>query len=293
MAIYYPHKQTALILLVCVLAIGGTWFYVRSQSSYGDGQKADTVTLNVDRGLIVSASSTPPTDWQKDFFGAGGSTVTTLNSSKTKQVDEGPLTITDQMGREFFTKYIQLRQANLLGNKDIVDQTSQDLVTATINASAPRVYSSADIRIIDISKGDYLERYSQSITDIINTYGFERGESSILQEFNKTSDARVLKNIDPIIKVYKQMVASLLSTQVPAAMQDNHLSILNSVSAIESAAEDLRHADTDAVRTLSGIGKHVKGVTKLLDTIVVVNNELSRYNIEMDFNPNVWDVMFR
>ena len=101
MAANYPHKQTIIIGAVCIIAIAAVAFYVYGKNT-SDSDLSIQPSINNENDTLSTS-----TDWRKDFF---TSTTTAISKLASTSDQNGPLTLTAEMSRDFFSRYIQLKQ---------------------------------------------------------------------------------------------------------------------------------------------------------------------------------------
>ena len=205
MAIFYPRKQTVIIFVVCLLAVWGVAYYASGNAS----ATRKTTDHVLDVGDVSTNIETSPIsnsdDWQKQFIDNTAKNSAAPSSKKTGSAEKTtPQTMTDKLGQQLFASYMQLSQANLLNNKDVVSQTAGDLVESQINTNPTKTYTLSDLPILSTMDKSILNNFSISVGQIMESYPIKKSESAIMQSYLTDNDAKVLKSIDPIIKAYKK-----------------------------------------------------------------------------------------
>ena len=293
MSAFYPRKQTVVIAITCFIAVAGVAYYARRNIPAASAQQAiledNAVTVEPSTADIVqsaaSTASSTGTDWRKQFTDAsitGSYETASGNSSPSEKT--APLTMTDKLGQELFTRYMELKQANLLNDPDVVNQTASDLVTASVGSAQSRSYTESDIPIIPASDGKSLSAFASAVEQTVELYDATESESSIMSEYLNNSDPSVLKRIDPIIATYKRIIAGLLSIPTPQSMSTYEIGLINSYSSLEFAAEALRATDTDIVRGIAGVSAHVSGVDQLTSSLLSMQGALDQQGVSFILN---------
>jgi len=278
MTFTYPSKQTLVILVVCVIAVGAAWLYVDAQS--GASKSAPAPTITADDSASVSLQISTSTDWRKQFIDtSSSSSVTGSTSSKasTGSSDEN-LTLTDQFGREVFEKYTELKQAGLASNPSVVQATGNELANSSVFTSmAPQTYAAKDIKIIPNVDAASVRQYINLVAVIFSTAPTSNEAEIALGSLN-SGDTSGLKQIDPNIASYTQIIASLRALPVPQSLVSAHLNIVNGFSTALFSSQNLRVSDVDPVRGIIGIRTYLAaadiihtGVEALRDAVVSLN----------------------
>jgi len=225
----------------------------------------------------IDTTSLP--DWRKSF---ADSAKTTDIKAKTAAPEK--LTQTDILGRAFFTRFAELKQANLLNNTDIVNQSADDLVTANLQTTPQKTYFASDLHIIKSSNITDLNKFSSAVALAIDSYSATKSEADIMQEYFANSDAKVLLGLDPIIKAYKKLTVTLLAIPTPQSLSNQQLAIINAASALQFSAESLRASDTDTVRGMAGVTAHVDAVAAMIDGLTNMQDALDANNVSFDYD---------
>ena len=283
MSIFYPRKQTVVISLICIALVS-----IVAYRTYGRTPAASKHDILADPGPVataavdmeaLSASTTPgiASDWRKQFIDASVSGAYPAPSGKAAApVSPEPLTMTDKLGRDFFTRYIQLKQANLLSDQSVVDQTTGDLVTANVASVQPKTFTEKDLTITPVSNGTSLSTFSDAVARTVELYDAKESEATIMQDYMNTEDPSVLARLDPIIATYRKIISGLLSIPTPSSVSHDEVALVNSFSALEFSAEAMRATDTDSIRGISGVSAHVNGLTQLIDSLFAIQSDLQR-----------------
>lgn len=273
MAKVYPRPQTLLIFVLCLIVVGTTAFYMNGwtfKNRVAFDQKSSLNPISIGNQAPISAS----TDWQKQFYdGKTDSQAFKPAKAATKVVlKEEPLTPTDQVGRNFFTKYVQLRQAGLNNDSQSVTAAVNQVIAEGIaSVPTPKVYSDKDIHVVNESP-IVIKTYAEDLLNILKSSMPATNESEIALNAYEKGDMSALKDLDPIIASYKAGLNRLLSTPVPQSLAGYHLDLVNGLSMQIFNAQSLRRSDTDPVTGLAAINLEVKSLQAISTAVANMQN---------------------
>lgn len=286
MASFYPHKQTVIISIVCILAVGAAAYRTyESTTSTSDHLALQAPTIATTSINTIQTND----DWKKQFLTDYGSRSISATSSKTRLSDP---TLTDRFGQTIFTNYLELRQANLLNNDKLVNQATENTITSSINTVRPKTYTATDVRTTT-DTATSRAAYSATIVDVISMYDFKTGEADILQEYISGNDPQTLHRLDPITARYKQMTSSLLSTPVPASLIKGHVQLLNAVGNLGAASAQLRVSDTDTMQGLVGVALHTQGAQGMINAMKTLHEAFVANGTDFAPDQSIFNVMLK
>ena len=122
-----PRPQTVLIFLICSITVGMVALSVYGWPNFGKFSYSNNTIAQIPAPITATASDFGgQNDWQKQFFendktGAYKATEKTTAKPAAKNL---PLTATDLLGRNFFTKYVELRQSGLSSDAKAVNNAA-------------------------------------------------------------------------------------------------------------------------------------------------------------------------
>ncbi|MDE2040886.1 MAG: hypothetical protein KGI59_00665 [Patescibacteria group bacterium] len=288
MAISYPRMQTVIVFVVSLSAVIGTEYYVKSQSYDGNAAHDQVAALAALPTATSSVIDSPEfKDWREQFSGAG----TGGSSQKTKKgasANTPPqLTETDKLGRDLFTKYVQLKQANLLNNPDVINQTTGDIVTSNLIVTPPKTYVFSDLHVSTQNSASALAAYSAAVARVLQSYPVPKSSSEIMNQYLSSNDPKVLSALTPIVSNEKKMLAGLLAIPVPSSLVTDHLNMVNALATLLFGSEGMQASNTDTVRALSGVSAHSTGAGAMLDTIGTLQKDLADAAAPLKFDQTV------
>ena len=293
MEIFYPRKQTAIIFVICAATVFGAAYSVKSGAQPSSNRQIpDAVSVTSPASNDTATAVSANEDWKKQFLDNNSGTNGKGTTKQAKAADNKPLTSTDLLGRDMMARYVDLQQANLLSDKTVVDQTAQDLIISHVKTDAEKIYTENDIALTADVGASSLTDFSRAVTAAIDAYKVKQTESQVVSAYLTNSDPSVLSGLDPIISSYKRLLASLLVIPVPQTMKSNQLALINSISALESAAETLRATDIDPVQGLGGVSVHMDGLQQLTQALTDIHEALAAANISFNLDSDTLNMLF-
>ncbi|MCL5781950.1 MAG: hypothetical protein M1459_01160 [Patescibacteria group bacterium] len=280
MARLYPRKSTVFFsVLLAVLVIGFSWYSRFGQNgkvSYKAGQNA-----LAEKPYDYHVTSAADNSWQKKFLaGDASSTVKyKTNVSATQSAKDEPLTMTDQLGREFLVKFMQMQQAGLVTDEKTIGNVTDQLIAESINnAPIPKRLTIDSIKVVDIPDYQIFSNYANSVSNIMANYMPRENEADIAENALSNDDMSVLTKIDPIIAAYEKSENALRALPVPKGLAQFHLDLMNGINIQIFNAKALRHVDTDPVLALGALNFELTGLQSINDSV----NNIRQYYTSMN-----------
>lgn len=275
MAKLYPHKQTVIIFLVCFIFVSAMVWYSRGpnapETQYGQ------------RGVAVApasideiATTTTPSDWQKQFFGAATTSIK-LSAKNNTPTAKTPLTITNEVGRNVFTQYANLKQSGLIKDSAIVNSAMSGVITqAFSNSEKPKVYSMKDIVVSQNGSVAKLKEYGNAVGAVFQTYAPTQDDAALALAGMQEKDPAYKEKIGANIVRYQAMLTRFLSIPAPVSISKYHLQLINDASSMVFIAGALQVSKTDPVRAINGLKMYstqypliMKNVASIMNTIAL------------------------
>ncbi len=277
MAKNYPRLQTVIIFIVCVIAVAFFYAYARENNG-GQTAQATADNIQLTGNDNASSANANPTDipvnsdWQKQFLASGSGSNVAYKSSGTAAKTKTPVqTLTDKVSQDFFTQVWQIHQAGLDSDTGTLDTVSSNFADQVAAAAAPTVYSAKDMKISADESSGAIALYAKNLMMALKK--IPTGDAAtIANDALSGSNSSSLKNIDPIVVGYKQVLASLRAIPVPQSFSGYHLNITNAISTLLFNAAALRKADVDPVRGLGAISIYIQGMQQLSSALDDLQN---------------------
>lgn len=201
--------------------------------------------------------------------------------AETANAKKEALTQTDLVARDFFARYMELNQAGLAGDS----QSQADLIGQVLKngmvLSTPKLYAQKDILVSADDSAAAIKRYGNEVGAIFKKYSNPnaRNEVVIAKESVEAEKPEALKEIDPIITTYKNIVTNLLKVSAPQSLAENHLKLVNSLSTLLFCAESLRKIDKDAVAGIQGTSLWLGAATDLNQSFITLKSSFTSNGI--------------
>ena len=285
MAIFYPHKQTIIIVTVCALLVGGTAYYVYGQKAPTKNGSVEPIVVKESLRSTENTAGTASDEWKKQFFAAETSSgATKIQATAETLQSEGPLTLTDRVGRNFFTNYVRLQQGNLIGNEQALQNAANYTIEETVaSAPQPKTYTSADIRI---SSDDAvaIRAYGNAVASAFATYAPRSDAITIAVTAFENGNTAALVTIDSIILGYQKTISAILAIPTPPAIALYHLGLINGLSAGLYIAQGLRAAENDPMQGLVALGIYGTAQEMLRGSLKNIRDYFNTHSIVFSTN---------
>ncbi len=265
----YPNRQTLIIAVICLGAVSATLLYIRPEllsqkSSWKNLEVKPKTVIDTDKNLIELAES----DWKKAFDLTSSTTDLT---SKDK-----PLTITDQLGRDFFTKYVELRQNNLTTDDQSVAQAMDQTINSAMNiAPKAKTYSLTNIKINTSYTNDSLHVYGNTIGSIFAKNAPRVDPTLIASQALEQENSEVLDKLKPIVNSYDKLIKDIIITSVPAPLASYHLDLINSLSSMLFVSQELQYIISDPIRGVMALNQYVLAKENISKSLLNTNTYLN------------------
>jgi len=266
MALSYPHRQTIIIGVVCLVAIAAVAFYTqRNKAETNETLGVQASAKENTQDVTLNATST---NWQKDFFTVSTSTKSTQISKSGNATSS---TLTDTIGKDFFTQFMVLKQAGKTTDQEsIKNAMDQTIAKAAASAVQPEIYSLGNIKISADTSLSAIHTYANTVGSILLTYVSRENPTEIAMDALDSQNMDELKGIDPIISGYQKTINELLLVNVPQDLTSSHVGIINGLSILLYVSQGLRHIQEDSMQSMISLGLYTTGQdtlrASLLDT---------------------------
>jgi hypothetical protein len=282
-------RKNTLLIFTAFLLVGGSFVFAEYRNKQA---KSIYSSEKIQQGLAVSAideinssakdidiDGDGSKDWEEILVGSNPNdpkskpdqTKAGVTGDITKSTPE-KLEPIDVVSRDFFARYMELRQIGA-----VKDKTSQDeLVARTIGnmkVSNPAEYTVSDISITPDESKESLVSYGKEVGNIFRKFTISsRNEAVIVKESMEKENPEILKEIDPIISSYKSILNALVKVSVPKSMSSLHLDLVNSMNGSLFIAQSFRDSGNDAIKGIQAISHFSNIQVKLFNSITSINS---------------------
>ncbi len=190
------------------------------------------------------------------------------------------LTQTDVLAREVFTGYMALKQNNLLGTqeqKDFIEKITSNSLSFELDT---QYLTLNDLNIISTSNNESFQKYADELKLILSKFPELRDDNIILKEALDTNSLKKLEEIKSNIIFYEKLIDDLIKTEVPSALQNKHLNLINSFKKIISNTEQMIQVFTDPILALVGAKQYYNTSLETLMISAEIGEFFKRNNIK-------------
>lgn len=279
MPLFYPHKQTGIIFIVCTICVLGTIWYVKR----GDAniQKTSEIVYNKQNTNVTPIGSifASTTEWQKQFFASPNTNDTKTSLANTQNTKE-PETVTGLFGKKFFEQYMLLKQNDLTEDptaiKAVIDKNMSDLVS-----TAPQAQT-YDIRnVLTTQNSEVVDDrvYANIVGEILSSYLPRKDAAIIATEALEKNDPSMIKEVESISSSYSVMLKKLLATPAPKTLSTNHLNLINAVSAMVFVSQGMSKVFSDPIQSMIALAVYEKSFASLQNALLDLKYNFSQKSI--------------
>ena len=278
-----PSAKNFILIATAVLIILGAFVVSKYQNDANVAQQQQVATLN--KAIMTATTSIQNSlvayegNWQKSLSGTLGASSTWATGKATPV--QNNLTATDLFSRDLFSKYAEYQKAGVNFNDPQIQQqiTNQVLADGTYIAT-PKVYTTKDIVITPDNSLLSVKRYVNSVVTIVKSNTTVHSyEPDIVQNSLNTKNPDLLKQLDPIIASYQNILKNFIATPAPSALTKIHVDLVNAMSEIVFADQSLAKVYSDGITSLAGLSAYQKGVLDLSNAITEIGQYLKSANI--------------
>ena len=276
MAKYYLHKQTIAIAIVCLLAVSATAGYVYVKPAPPMAENQIIPEVNSNSQISVGTS----TDWKQQFFSISSSTLSLNSNSSSSLESNKPLTLTDTVGRDFFARYIELKQNNLDTNQQLVQGViDQTIANAQTGATQGKVYTLSDLNLSSDTSSDSIKKYGNLVASVLIKYSPSKSAADVAYSAFNDSNMSELSQIDSIVTSFNTISGLLIKVPVPQPLASNHLDLINQISAMATISQSLRNIEGDPMQSIVALGSYDKTQVNIISYLLNIKTYLVKNNI--------------
>ena len=199
--------------------------------------------------------------------------VTNVSAGNSGTFDE--TTLTAQMARDLFSRYLLIANKSGGPTTDDADQIATQVLTSpSYTQSSGAVYVASNIKIISQTDQTTVRTYYQNLSQKMSARAPSTPGNpiTILNKALQTESDSDLSKIEPFIVAYKGVVSDLTTISVPADATAVHLALLNAYSNLLSDTQAMRQALVDPVKAIAAINQYEKHYTDMQNALLNINN---------------------
>ncbi len=281
--------KNIVFIFVAILLVGGSFVYAEYRNKQAENiYVAPEITNSIDRSAQdIDTDGDGMRDWEEILVGTdpkdpkskgskGSSASPVKDVTKTAAEKLEPI---DVISREFFARYMELRQLGISDDK----YSQQELVQKTVDSlpsAAAKPYVMSEIKVKADNSKEAVKQYGNEMIDVFKKYVVSsRNEGLIVKDALQKSDPEILKELDPVVESYKNIVNALLKIEVPRSMDILHLELLNSVNSILFVMQSFRAALTDPISGLNAVSQYMLVTQKFASALQAIQSYLTYLGI--------------
>lgn len=290
------NQKVLVTLIVCIGIIGAVFVISKKDSVKTTGAeiKNQNLLATIDKTSDMDSDGDGLKDWEEQLIGTNPKNKDTdgdgtsdgdeisqnrdpkkagpndKNSTESlitgaTQLNTSATTLTEQVSKEFFSRYIAAKQQNSnFTQKDAVT-IAQSVIQNVYVAPTLRIYTKSDIYTTNDVSAESKKRYAQALADAINKNSPKNSGSELIlfaQALQDQKESDLIK-LDVIIKGYKGLVADTVKITVPLNAVADHLIYLNTLSAIQDDITNMRLILTDPIKAYAAFSNYQRDTIKL------------------------------
>jgi hypothetical protein len=229
------------------------------------------------------------TDWEKTLLSLSTSSIeaqiSTLQAESTKS--EEKLTPTDRFSRDFFSRYIELKESGTAIDENTGITLINELLSQDYGeAQADTFYTEADISVSKSSAAPELRKYGNNLGAIFQIplpEGYEN-EIAVIERIGAGERPEDFDKLALNIERYESMREKILDLSVPFALKNVHLAIINSLSAMIDGIQGVILIQTDPVGATERVMRYEDGLTALPLVLESLKNHLKASGVAFSRN---------
>jgi hypothetical protein len=263
-----PSKKIISVGIICVGAIISVVVFTKKPFI---SLATNTSPIETTGNAIIYDTN----DWQRILDKRDTGTTTDITRSASAKTYENEGTQTDQIAKDFLSQYLALKQ----NNREVTAEEATIIAQNTLNSAeytdtGAVQYTAKNIVISDDTSKESAQKYMNAGIAMLNTYSNAKykNELTILDQATKSGKESDLKQLDPIIKNYKGMIAESLSMPVPKDAVTAHLEMVNAISNVLSSAEGMRVTFSDPVRSFASVSRYKQYVLGVNNALIGLSN---------------------
>jgi hypothetical protein len=197
-----------------------------------------------------------------------------------EQLEE--LTATDQLAREFFATYIQLKQMNAL-DTELEEKMIDSMLEKTIineDFKQKNIYTKNDIKIIT-DDFENIKKYRDGFKKIFFNNPKQEYELFIVKNAVDNNKPEELKKLDLSLELIQKILIEYLNLEVPQEISDKHLQMINLLNNLHGNIKIMRNVFTDAMGAMINANLFFENETELLSISTDIGLYFKNYNLEL------------
>jgi serine/threonine protein kinase len=277
--------KNIVFIILAILLVGGSFVFAEYRNKQAkDVYVAPEVVSGIDRtSQDIDTDSDGTRDWEEILLGTDPKDPKSKpDASKTNTTAVKDVTVTqkelepiDLVSREFFARYMELRQTGLSAN----EASQQELIERTVNGiklNEAKPYLATEIKVRTDNSTESVKRYGNDIASVFKKYAIQsRNEGVIAKDALEKNDPKILEELDPVIASYRNIVNGILAVETPQITSTMHLDLLNGMNSALFVAQSFRKSSIDPIAGLQAASQYLSSGYKVLDAMTALKGYLT------------------
>ncbi|MDQ5893047.1 MAG: hypothetical protein QG640_57 [Patescibacteria group bacterium] len=276
--------KNIVFILVAILLVGGSFVFAeyRNKNAENIYVAPEVVSATDKSAQDVDTDGDGMKDWEEILTGtnpndpkskekpiASASIIKDITQQTAEKIE--PI---DALSREFFARYMELRQLGISDDK----YNQQDLIQKTID-SIPLIqakpYLISEIKVKADNSKEAVKQYGNEMTAVFKKYVVSsRNEGLIVKDALQKDNPEILKELDPVVESYKNIVNGLLKIEAPQSMVIMHLDLVNAMNSTLFMMQSLRKATVDPLAGIEAAGQWPVVEKRFFDSLRAIQSYL-------------------
>ncbi|PIQ91817.1 MAG: hypothetical protein COV70_01900 [Parcubacteria group bacterium CG11_big_fil_rev_8_21_14_0_20_39_22] len=177
---------------------------------------------------------------------------------------EEDLTMTDKFSRELFAEYAGAKQAGDFTYGNYYDILYKN-IEETATTPPQKTYSRDDLTILITGNKAVIKDYGNKLGKIIGSPPIHRVEHELVIFNNAaaTENPKILEEYNLVLENYASVRDEILSLPVPDGTADDHLILVNSLTAIIDGIAEMKMLLSDPVQAVVGLKLYISAAENL------------------------------
>lgn len=276
--------KNIVFIFLAILLVGGSFVFAeyrnRQAKSIYKAPEVSASSLDTSAQYIDTDGDGVP-DWEEVLVGTNPNDPKSKSTKATSTPTIKDLTKTtekldpiDVVSREFFARYMELRQLGISSDK----LNQQELAQKTIDSIKfveAKPYVMSDILVNTITSKESIKKYGNDMANVFKKYFVSsRNEGVIVKDALQKKDPEILKELDPVIESYKNIVSGLLKTEAPKSMGTMHLDLVNVMNSTLFVMQSFRKTMVDPIAGVQAMSQYLIVQKKFFDSLKAIQSYL-------------------
>ena len=186
---------------------------------------------------------------------------TSSQDDQTAEAEEN-LTETDKFSRELFSTVATLNQSGTI-DEVTVEKISSSLAEQIQNSPPRKIYTLADIKIINDNTVAAAQKYKSDLIAIYGKYPTKTQVEDVLTKFvgdGTSVDESVLAELNPIVEQMQKIVDDWVSTGVPSQLAQQHLDAINGMQRLFENVSDIQFYESDPILAIGAVKNYQNNI---------------------------------